>query len=335
MRKTKKIKDNSKLPPPEKINGKFKGKDILSLDQFSSEDLKILFSLTKRMKDIGFNAKPSRILNGNIVTLIFYEPSSRTFASFSASVKQLGGQTIEIQNPIQVSSVAKGESFEDTIKTFEAYCDAIVIRHPEIGSARKAAEAARIVPIINAGDGAGEHPTQTLLDLYTIYEKFNRLNNLKGVIGGDSLNGRAIHSLLKGLSLFKKNVVYLLAPKQLQLGKEDVLKFKRKGLKIIEIEKEEQIPKDANFWYWIRIQKERFKNLKDYQNVKNNFILTSQLLKKYGNRNLIIMHCLPRLGEVLPEIDEDLRAVYLRNQIRNGMYTRMALLALVLGKIKT
>lgn len=324
---------SGKTKTDNKINGRFKDKDILSLDQFTPKDLKILFSLTTKMKKIAINAKPSKILNGNIVVLLFYEPSSRTFASFAASVKQLGGQTVEIQNPQQFSSVAKGENLEDSIRTFEAYCDAIVMRHYEIGSAQKAADCASFIPIINAGDGIGEHPTQALLDLYTIYEKFQRLNNLKGLIAGDILNGRTVHSLIRGLSLFKGNTLFLLSPESLRLSKNDFLDFERRGIKLIEIQSEKDIPKDANFWYWTRVQKERFKNETDYQKVKNKFIITANLLKEHGHKDLIIMHPLPRVGEILPEIDNDSRAVYLKSQVRNGMYIRMALLALVLGKI--
>lgn len=158
-----------------KLNNDFKGKDIISLNQFSPEDITTLFTHTNLMKNIAKNAQSSDILKGNIITLIFYESSSRTFGSFSAAMKQLGGQTVEIQNPQEFSSVSKGETLEDTIRVFEAYSDAIVIRHPQIGTALKAADAASFVPIINAGDGIGEHPTQALLDLYTIYEKYQRL----------------------------------------------------------------------------------------------------------------------------------------------------------------
>ncbi|MDP3988359.1 MAG: aspartate carbamoyltransferase [Candidatus Levybacteria bacterium] len=317
-----------------KINGDFKGKDIVSLDQFSPKDLGILFKLTKKMREIGANARPSRVLEGNIVTLLFYEPSSRTFASFSAAVKQLGGQTVEIQNPQEFSSVSKGETFEDTIRVFEAYCDAIVIRHPEVGSAQIAADFATHVPILNAGDGIGEHPTQALLDLYTIYEKFGRLSNLTGVAAGDILYGRTVKSLIRGLALYPGNTLYLLSPKELRLPKEELEKYSKRGIKLIEIENENDIPKNANLWYWTRTQKERFKTKEAYEKVRNKFIVTPRLVRKRGNKDLIIMHPLPRVGEILPEVDQDPRAVYLRSQIRNGMYIRMALLALILGKAK-
>ncbi len=316
----------------EQINGKFKGKDILSLDQFSSKDIQILFSAVKKMKNIAVNSKPSKLLQGKIITLLFYEPSSRTFGSFSAAVKRLGGQTIAVQDPQRVSSVAKGETLEDTIRVFESYCDAIVIRHPEKGKVKAAADAAFFIPVINGGDGVGEHPTQALYDLYTIYEKFKTLENLTLLIAGDLLNGRTVHSLLKGLSLFKRNTVYLLSPSQLRLSRDDFFTFSNKGLKLIEIESTKDIPKNAHVWYWTRVQKERFTNMKLYEKVKNRFILTPQLIKDYGNKNMILMHPLPRIEEIAKDVDTDPRAVYLRSQIRNGMYVRMALLALILGK---
>jgi len=315
---------------PQKINGKFKGKDIISLDQFSPNDIEILFKLTKKMKLIAINGRPSKLLVGKIVTLIFYEPSSRTFGSFGASVKQLGGQTVDILNPQVFSSVSKGETLEDTIRVFEAYSDAIIIRHPVVGTAKIAAEAAKFVPIINAGDGIGEHPTQTLLDLCTINEKHGNLNNLTGVMAGDLLNGRTVHSLLKGLSLYKNNTVYLLSPKELKLSKNDFNNYRSRGVRLIEISKQEELPKNADFWYWTRVQKERFTSLTVYEKLKTRFIVTKELINQKAGKNTIIMHPLPRVGEIDPAIDNDLRAVYLSSQIRNGMYIRMALLSLVL-----
>ncbi len=316
---------------PDKINGKFKGKDIITLDQFTSQDLKIIFSLVPKMRTIAIKAKPSKIIAGKMLVMLFFEPSSRTFGSFSTAVKQLGGQTVEIHNPQQFSSVVKGETFEDTIKVFEAYSDGIIIRHPQAGMANSAAKTAKFVPIINAGDGIGEHPTQALLDLYTIYEKHKKLNNLIGIMAGDMLNGRTVHSLIRGLSLFKNNTIYLLSPKELKLSGDDYSSFSKRGIKLIEIDNVKDMPKNAHFWYWTRVQKERFKNLKDYEKVKNRFIVTRQLLKDYGNSQMILMHPLPRINEIERDVDGDKRAVYLTTEIRNGLYIRMALIALVLG----
>lgn len=284
------------------------------------------------MLDIAENAKESNLLKGTIVTLIFFEPSSRTFGSFGAAVKQLGGATIDIQNPQSVSSVAKGESLEDTIKTFESYSHALVMRHPTAGSAKIAADAA-IIPLINAGDGGASHPTQALLDLYTIYNQFRKLTDLTVVATGDILHSRTIHSLIQGLSLYSGNTMYLLSPPQLKLSREDFNTFSKSGIKLVEIEKEEDIPQNAQVWYWNRIQKERFASHEEAEKYKDTFVLTKKLLETYGNKDMIIMDPLPRVGEIDLDVDTDTRAVYLRTQMRNGKYVRMALLALVLGKL--
>lgn len=316
------------------ITTNFLNQDIISLDQLSPTSLKKIFSKVSKMRSLAINARYSSLLKGKIVVLLFYEPSSRTFASFSASVKQLGGQTVEIIDPTNFSSVSKGETFEDTIRTFEAYSDLIVLRHPKKGMARIASDVAEFVPIINAGDGTGEHPTQALLDLYTLYERFGHLDNLTGVMTGDILNGRTIHSLIRGLGLYKKNILYLLSPKELSLSKGDMNEFRKRDIKLIEIHDEKDMPKNADFWYWTRIQKERFKSKSAYAKVKNKFILDPQLVRLYAGKKTIFMHPLPRIGEIDVKVDKDFRAVYLRSQVRNGMYVRMALLSLVLGAIK-
>lgn len=315
------------------ISANFKGQDILSLDQFDTSSIKKLFSVVPKMARIAQQQKPSNLLRGKIVTLLFYEPSSRTFGSFSAAVKRLGGQTLDILDPQRVSSVSKGETLEDTVRVFETYSDAIVIRHPEKGSVKKAADAAKFVPIISGGDGIGEHPTQALFDLYTINENKGRLNNLTGVIAGDLLNGRTVHSLIRGLSLFRGNTIYLLSPKKLKLKNDDFNNFSARGIKLIEIEKEKDMPKNADFWYWTRVQKERFSSRKEYDSVKNTFILTPKLIELYAGKKTIFLHPLPRVGEIDTAVDKDKRAKYLNHQIKNGVYVRMALLALIFGAI--
>jgi len=188
--------------------------------------------------------------------------------------------------------------------------------------------------VINAGDGNNEHPTQTLLDLYTLYEKFGRLNNLTCLFAGDPLNSRTIHSLLRGLSLFANNTVYLLSPPQLQFSRTDFIYWSAQGIRIIEITSEEDIPEDCDLWYWTRIQQERFASFEEYQDiVKDRFIVTPELLNRYASKDMILMDPLPRVGTIDPAVDADERAVYLRSQIRNGMYTRMALLTLLLGRV--
>jgi aspartate carbamoyltransferase len=307
------------------INGEYKGKDIISLDQFSTSDLLKVFKVAKKIKS---SKSYPKSLKNKLVTLLFYEPSSRTYGSFAAAVKNLGGNTIDVLDPKNFSSVSKGETLEDTIKVFECYSNAIVIRHPEIGSAQKAADSAK-VPIINAGDGIGEHPTQALLDLFTIYENNQKLDNLTGVIGGDLLNGRTVHSLIKGLGKFKNNKLYLLSPSKLKLSNDQLKEFS-KNIELIEIESEKNLPKDADFWYWTRVQKERFESIQDYEKVKNRFIISKDLMNKYAGKKTIILHPLPRVGEILEEVDDDPRALYLKKQVKNGMFIRMALLTLIL-----
>lgn len=315
----------------EMIRESFKGKDIISFDQFSVEDLRIVFDLTHRMKDIVVNNEPSQLLAGMVVALLFFEPSSRTFGSFSSAIKRLGGQSIDMLNPETVASMYKGETFEDTIRVLEAYSDAIVLRHHTAGAAKVAAQAAEFAPVINAGDGNNEHPTQTVLDLYTLYERFGRLDHLTGLLVGDLLNSRALHSLIRGLSLFEHNTVYVLAPQQLRLTRDDYVHLSSRGITIIEISSEKDIPRDCDFWYWTRIQKERFSSLEEYQEiVAHKFVATPDLLKTYARKDMILMDPLPRVGTIDPAVDRDERAVYLRSQIRNGLYTRMALLALIL-----
>lgn len=317
----------------EKINLNFKNKDILSLDQFSEKDINLVLKIAKKMKTIACGTNPSKILEGAIIALIFYEPSSRTLGSFSVSVKKLGGQTLEILDPQHFSSVFKGETLEDTISVFENYCNAIVLRHPQKGSMEAASKAAFFVPIINAGDGIGEHPSQALLDIATINEKHGHLNSLTGVIAGDLLNGRTVHSLIKGLSLYKNNTLYLLSPNELKLSREDFTNFSNSGIKLIEIQNKMDIPRNSDFWYWTRVQKERFADTQEYEKLRNKFIVTKELVSGFAGKNTIIMHPLPRVGEIQSDVDTDPRAVYLGSQIKNGMYIRMALLALVLGKV--
>jgi aspartate carbamoyltransferase catalytic subunit len=316
------------MAKPEQINGNFKGKDILSLDQFDKPSIQKLFNTAAKIKE----SIPSNALSNMLTTLLFYEPSSRTFGSFSAAIKRLGGLTIEIQNAPQTSSVAKGETLEDTVKVFASYSDAIIIRHPEMGSAQKAANAVK-VPVINAGDGAGEHPTQALLDLFTIYEKQGKLDGITILFAGDIKNGRTVHSLLRGLTLYSNVTVFLLSPQLLSLSKDEYNAYTKRGLTIIEITSETQIPKDANVWYWTRVQKERFDTISEYEKTKDAFILTEKLLQTYGNNEMVIMHPLPRVGEIVEAIDSDPRAIYLTEQMKNGMYIRMALMGLVLGKV--
>lgn len=315
----------------EKLNGKLKGSDILSMDQFDVKSIFKVFDATDSIRE-QLKKKPKLSLLSHVLgILLFYEPSSRTMTSFASAIKTLGGQTIEYSNPSQTSSAVKGETFSDSIKVFETYSDFLIIRHPEKGAALRAAEVRTKVPIINAGDGSNEHPSQALLDMYTIYKRFKKLKNLKLLMTGDLLYGRTVHSLLKGLSYFSGNTIYLLSPMKLRMPKEIIAAVKDR-VKIHEIHSQDDIPDDCNVWYWTRVQKERFSNLSEYNKFKHSLVLTSQLLKRKGNDSLIIMHPLPRVGEIETAIDTDKRAIYLTDQIRNGFYVRMGLLSLLFKK---
>lgn len=317
------------LPMNTKITPFFSNKSFISIDPSLKGSLFELFSQADILRKLPYK-KTAQLLQGKLVTLLFFEPSSRTFSSFSAAVKKLGGMTIEYQNPLQTSSSVKGETLEDTMKVFANYSDAIIMRHYKQGTVAQAAGSVSI-PVINAGDGIGEHPTQALLDAYTIFRKKKKLNGLTGVIAGDLLNGRTVHSLLKILALYKNNTIYLLAPHRLRLNPTLKKEIISKGLRLVEISHQSDIPTNCNFWYWTRVQKERFTDSKEYEKLKHTFILTSQLLKEKGNKDTIILHPLPRVGEIETTVDNDPRALYLTEEIQNGLYIRMALLNLILG----
>lgn len=321
---------NSGPDPRSKITSSYRGRHILSLSQFTPASISILFKKTDELHRLIKRKKPVDFLQRSVATLLFFEPSTRTFVSFSSAIKKLGGSTIDILSPGETSSFAKGESLSDSVKVFSTYTDIIIVRHPEKGFADRAASVSS-VPVINAGDGEGEHPTQTLYDLYTIHQKFRRLDGLKGLVMGDVRNSRSIHSLLRGLALYKRNTIYLLSPKELFLTP-DFKKSLPKTLTIIEITKESDIPVDCDFWYSNRLQKERVKG--NAQKILKNFpVITPTLLARYGNKKLILLDPLPRVGNIDEQVDQDPRAVYLTNQLENGLFVRAALVALVLGKL--
>lgn len=310
------------------IKGNFRGKDVVSLSQFDRKSVEILFRHVSKLKKTP-TLKLLKHVYGKVAGLIFFEPSTRTFSSNKAAFVRLGGQTIDHQNPLATSSAVKGESIEDMVKMLEQYCDIIVIRHPVKGTLEKAADAAEI-PVINAGDGIGEHPTQALLDMFTIYEKFGKLTGLKGLMAGDMLNGRTVHSLIRGLSIFPGNTIYLLSPKQLKLSREEFALYTKRGIRLVEISSTREIPADCHFWYWTRVQKERFASKREYEKLKLSFVLTKKLVAEKAGKNTLLMHPLPRVGEIETDVDSDNRAVYLNVEPKNGMYLRMGLFSLIL-----
>lgn len=311
------------------IHGVWKSKHVVSVDQFTKGDLDRLLSLSATMKSDIRQGKIHQELAGKIMAAIFYESSSRTFGSFITAMQRLGGGIIPLQG-ITYSSVSKGELLPDTIRTFANYADVIVLRHPEVGSASVAAEYSP-VPVINAGDGIGEHPTQALLDLFTITEHFKTIEGLTIAMVGDLLNGRTIHSLAKLLAHYQKITVYFVSPEILYIRPEFANYLKKLGLSIVKMDNLSEVIPKVDVLYMTRVQKERFADLAQYEKVKNYYVLTPQLMKK-AKKDMIVMHPFPRVGEISYDVDSDPRAVYIRNQMQNGLYVRMALLLLILGK---
>ena len=295
-------------------------KDVISIKDFNKDQIELVLKNAEIME--GF-INGTDILESKILSTLFFEPSTRTRLSFESAMKRLGGKVIGFSESGS-SSVAKGETLQDTIKMAEQYSDIIVIRHPQDGAARLAAEAAT-VPVINAGDGSNQHPTQTLLDLYTIKKELGKIDNLKIGLMGDLKYGRTIHSLASALSWYDISL-QLLSPPGLEMPKyikEDLL---AKSVPVVEITEIEAI--DVDVLYVTRIQKERFPDIEEYEKVKGSYRITIDSMEYI--KKAIIMHPLPRVDEIDPEIDTTPNALYFK-QARNGVPVRMALLASLLG----
>jgi aspartate carbamoyltransferase catalytic subunit len=298
-------------------------KHVLSVQQFADKALlKKLFEAAAKMQALPPAEYPNLLEHLTLAT-IFYEPSTRTRLSFETAVQNLGGHIITTENAGEFSSAIKGESLEDTIKVINAYADGIVLRHPEVGAAERAAAVSN-VPIFNAGDGIGEHPTQALLDMYSMYRSKDNLDNLKIGLVGDLLYGRTVHSLLPLLSLYKVEL-YLLSPKSLRLPKSYLKELDKQSVPYTVLDSWQDALSEVDVLYMTRVQKERFKLIEEYQAVKDDFILTPELVKQM-KKDAIILHPLPRVNEIDPAIDSDPRAQYFQ-QVKNGLFLRMALLA--------
>lgn len=315
------------LPLGDHRDSPFYGKDILSVSQFSRPDLETIFGVAHEMRAMVERVGTFDLLKGKILANLFYEPSTRTSSSFVSAMERLGGSVIPI-NEVRYSSVAKGESLPDTVRTLECYADVIVLRHPEVGSAAMAAKAAR-KPVINAGDGVGEHPTQALLDLFTILEELGRVDGLTVTMLGDLKYGRTVHSLARLLSLYRVRLNYV-SPDVLRMPAGLVTELAERGLPQAEHTALEGVLPESDVLYVTRVQKERFEDLELYEKVKGAYTITPGTLRR-AKDEMIVMHPLPRVGEISMEVDDDPRAAYFR-QMEYGLYVRMALLAMVLGK---
>ncbi|NWG33775.1 MAG: aspartate carbamoyltransferase [Chloroflexi bacterium] len=317
------------LPFGENKNAAWYGKDIISVKQFNRADLEYIFGVAHEMRGMVERIGTFDLLKGKILANLFYEPSTRTSSSFTAAMERLGGSVIPI-NEVKYSSVTKGESLTDTVRTLECYADVIVLRHPETGSAAIAAKAAR-KPVINAGDGTGEHPTQALLDLFTIFEELGVgvVDGLTVTMLGDLKYGRTVHSLARLLSLFKVKLNYV-SPEILRMPKEVMDEVGAKGIPQAEFSTLENVLPETDVLYVTRVQKERFEDPADYEKVKGAYVIDPEVMKA-AKQNMIVMHPLPRVTEISMDFDDDPRAAYFR-QMEYGLYVRMALLAMVLGK---
>lgn len=301
----------------------FKGTDIVSMSDLNREQIE--FILKKSTDMIPVAEKRSEQLKGKILATLFFEPSTRTRLSFESAMLRLGGGVIGFAEP-QTSSVAKGETLSDTIKTVDNYADAIVIRHPEEGAAKTAAQAAS-VPVINAGSGSLEHPTQALLDLHTMMTAKGKIDGLKIAILGDLLYGRTVHSLVYALSNYDVKL-YLISPEQLRIRR-DVINEVKDKVDYEETADVKPVLRDLDVLYVTRVQKERFANPADYEKVKDAYVINKSFLRG-AKRGLVVMHPLPRVTEISTDVDDTPHAWYFK-QMRHGVYVRMALLSLVLS----
>jgi aspartate carbamoyltransferase len=318
---------NTHLPLGDQTTGRLYGKDVISVAQFGRDDLEYIFGVAEAMRTMVAHIGTFDLLKGKILANLFYEPSTRTSSSFVAAMERLGGSVIPI-NEVKYSSVSKGESLPDTIRTLECYADVIVLRHPETGSAAIAAQAAR-KPIINAGDGIGEHPTQALLDLFTIREELGTIDGLTVTMLGDLRFGRTVHSLARLLSLYDVRLNYV-SPDILRMPAALVAELEARGVRQTQHDTLEEVMAETDVLYVTRVQKERFEDLDEYESVKSAYVITPETMQGFRSR-MALMHPLPRVGEIAPEVDDDPRAAYFR-QMEFGLYVRMALLAMVLGK---
>jgi aspartate carbamoyltransferase catalytic subunit len=294
---------------------------VVESQQFSRPLLEGLLALADEMKRQPHHF--SGRLNGQVMAALFYEPSTRTRLSFEAAMLRLGGRTMGTDNAREFSSAAKGETLEDSIRVVSSYADVIVIRHYEEGAAKRAA-AASSVPVINAGDGKGQHPTQALLDLYTIQDELGHIDGIRIAMVGDLANGRTVRSLAYLLSKFRDVRVCFVAPPQVAMRDDIKAHLDEHHIPWVETQDLNAVLPQVDVVYQTRIQKERFSDEAAYQAVKGIYTIDAHALSLMKKQS-IVMHPLPRVDEISPEVDADPRAAYFR-QARNGLYIRMALL---------
>jgi aspartate carbamoyltransferase len=305
----------------------FIGRDILSTEDLSREDILQILKATARMDKLVRTRRIAPLLSDRLVAVIFLEPSTRTRLSFETAIHRLGARAVTVADP-KSSSAAKGESLVDTARTVEGYVDCIVMRQPETGGARRVADAVGI-PVINGGDGTGQHPTQALLDLYTILKEKGGLEGLTVAMVGDLKYGRTVHSLSYALAPFAPKYIYC-SPAELSMPEAVTRDVRARGIPVEETTDLRAALAQADIVYMTRVQRERFEDPGQYERLKGSYILTRQLVQT-GKPGLIVMHPLPRVDEIAVDVDALPGAAYFR-QAHNGVFLRMALLAMVLGR---
>jgi len=302
------------------------GKHILHANQFSREDLEEIIAVAGGFEtEFGTKEVPP-LMRGRILATLFFEPSTRTRLSFEAAMHRLDGAVISVASA-GTSSAAKGETLADMARTVSQYADMIVIRHPRIGSAQEAAEAAS-VPVINAGDGAGQHPTQAILDVYTIQKELGSLEDITVALVGDLKFGRTVHALVELLSLYHVRLIFV-SPETLKMPEAITANLREKGVHVTETDQLNDVLAASHLLYVTRIQKERFSDLSEYERIKGSYVISDHLLRE-AKKEPTIMHSLPRVDEITTDVDTRPGAAYFR-QVRNGVFVRMALLAMVTG----
>lgn len=310
----------------------FKGRDVLSALDLTREDLDIIMNTGGYYEGLLAQNKIIKDMEGKVMASLFYEPSTRTRLSFETAMLRLGGSVITVAESAtnQISSTAKGETMHDGISVIDGYADVIVIRNPVTGTAQVAANAAKH-PVINAGDGAGQHPTQALLDIYTIIKEKGKVEGLKVALVGDLKYGRTVHSLVEFFAIYGCEMI-LASPDELKMPADIVNNLRDRGIKVTETNNLKDAVVEADVLYVTRVQRERFPSLDEYNRVKDLFIVDEELVS-LAKEGMIILHPLPRVNEITVGVDKYPGAKYFV-QAHNGLYVRMALLALTTGNVR-
>ncbi|MCE4609016.1 MAG: aspartate carbamoyltransferase [Desulfurococcales archaeon] len=311
------------------MHGSWKGRDVISILDFSLDDLEELYNQADKYLEKIRAGTPLRTLEGLVISLAFFEPSTRTRMSFETAAKRLGANVIGF-TAAAGTSLEKGESYADTIRMLDGYSDLIVLRHKYEGAARFAAEIAEH-PVVNGGDGKQHHPTQAFIDLYTIRKLKQRLEGLNIGVLGDLRYGRAANSFILGTAFYRTNTLYLISPSQLRMRDETRIILEDLGVRFYETESLEDVVSDLDVLYVTRIQKERFPDPSEYEKVKGSYRVTRRLLETRAKPDLIVMHPLPRVGEISYDVDDTRYQAYFK-QAYYGVPVRMAVLSLVLGR---